>query len=84
MHSFAPWPPETKYITLVSGAPDVPLPKAEYLDVHFRVAEILQVSDLAGKLDNTISPDIPDPRQLASDGSTDIDLILRHRMLTDV
>lgn len=76
VHNSDEWETTTKFVTFRSSAPEVPLPSPEFLEAHFRIAEILQASGIAVKIDKILALDMFEPRYLAPDGSTDIAALL--------
>lgn len=59
----------------------MPLPNREYLLVHFRIAEILDVSGVGKKIEDALDEGLLDAENMKPDGSTDIGSILSRKML---
>ncbi len=76
VHNSDEWETTTKFVTFRSSAPEVPLPSPEFLEAHFRIAEILQASGISCQnrqdpRSRHVRTKIPGP-----DGSTDIAALL--------
>jgi len=71
-------------IALTSKDPSVPLPNPGFLWVHFRVAEILEVSGLGRAIIDAVEQGTWDPENLDPGGSSDIGSILSRKMLIDI
>ncbi|KAI2626518.1 hypothetical protein GGR54DRAFT_637090 [Hypoxylon sp. NC1633] len=73
-----------KIVTLKSRDPSVQLPNPAYIWVHYRIAEILDVSGIGKKIEDTWKECIWDPDNIEPYGSTDIGSVLSRKMLTSI
>ena len=69
-------------ITITSSDSSIPLPDDDYLVVHCRVAEILEVSGLWRKFDDALEDGRWDPENVDPNGFTDLGSIISRKMLT--
>lgn len=71
-------------MTLVSMAPNIPLPDPEFFRTHYQISKILDVSGIGADIEAEVEAGLWDPDNLNSDGSTDLESILRRKMLMNV
>lgn len=69
---------------MTSNDPSVPLPNPKYFWVHFRVAEILEISGIGEKITDAMENEDWDPENIEPSGSTDIGSILSRKMLMGI
>ncbi|KAK3940786.1 hypothetical protein QBC46DRAFT_312764 [Diplogelasinospora grovesii] len=71
-------------ITLTSNDLSIPLPDPKYLWVHFRIAEVLEVSGVGKTIADALEKEAWDPENIEPNGSSDIGSILSRKMLTGI
>lgn len=60
------------------------MPDAEFLKVHWRIAQMLDVSGIGREVEQELDAAELDPDNMSPDGSTDIAPIIRRRMLMNI
>jgi hypothetical protein len=71
-----------EYITLTSKEKDVALPNRDIIRAHFSIAKILQVSGIGLKIDQYWERWVPS--YAATDGSTDLGMMLSRKLLIGI
>lgn len=74
--------PVNQVITLASNGPTEPAPSPGFLDAHARVARILEVSGIGGRIRDLL--ELSYVEKIEPDGSTDLGGILARQLLTGV
>ncbi len=62
----------------------MPLPDPTYLWVHYRIAEILEVSGIGRKIEDAWEQETWDPENIDPNGSTEIGSIMARKMLMGI
>ncbi len=71
-------------VDLTSKDPSIPLPNSIFLNVHFRITEILSVSGIGQRAKDVMEKGTWDSENIDPSGSTDLGSILCRKMLMDI